>query len=100
MPRAQSVQSNPSPMVALRAAGALAVIKLVRAVVPSPTARPTERPQPDRRGAGDVKRRPGRLGVKNDTPPDAAAAEPGRGREAESPTQIPARGWKDILWRV
>jgi membrane protein len=32
--------------------------------------------------------------------PEAAAAEPGRGREAETPTEIPARGWKDVLWRV
>ena len=29
-----------------------------------------------------------------------ASQEPGRGREATSPTEIPARGWKDILWRV
>src|SRR5215207_11714466 len=29
-----------------------------------------------------------------------ASREPGRGREATSPTEIPARGWKDILWRV
>lgn len=28
------------------------------------------------------------------------AREPGRGREANSPGEIPARGWKDILWRV
>lgn len=28
------------------------------------------------------------------------AHEPGRGREAISPTEIPARGWRDILWRV
>jgi membrane protein len=28
------------------------------------------------------------------------AGEPGRGREATTPTDIPARGWKDILWRV
>jgi membrane protein len=28
------------------------------------------------------------------------AGEPGRGREAITPTAIPARGWKDILWRV
>lgn len=28
------------------------------------------------------------------------AREPGRGREATAPEQIPARGWKDILWRV
>ena len=26
--------------------------------------------------------------------------EPGRGREAEKPTHIPAAGWKDILYRV
>jgi membrane protein len=26
--------------------------------------------------------------------------EAGRGREAKSPTEIPARGWKDIFWRV
>ena len=28
------------------------------------------------------------------------AREPGRGREASSPQDIPARGWKDIFWRV
>ena len=28
------------------------------------------------------------------------AYEPNRGRTASRPTQIPARGWKDILWRV
>jgi membrane protein len=28
------------------------------------------------------------------------AVEPGRGRGAESPAQIPWRGWKDILWRT
>jgi membrane protein len=30
----------------------------------------------------------------------ARAREPGRGREATTPEQIPARGWHDILWRV
>lgn len=28
------------------------------------------------------------------------ATEPGRGREAGEPTDIPALGWRDILWRV
>ena len=28
------------------------------------------------------------------------AAEPGRGREARRPEEIPSRGWVDILWRV
>ena len=30
----------------------------------------------------------------------AAAADDGRGRSTEKPSEIPARGWKDILWRV
>ena len=104
MPPAQNVRSNPSPMAALRAAGTLAAVKLVRAVVPAPSPaappRPRrhsdQRPRPDARGKG----KPGKLGVRNDTRPDKAAREPGRGREADSPTQIPAHGWKDILWRV
>ncbi|KLK94475.1 membrane protein [Microvirga vignae] len=32
--------------------------------------------------------------------PNAAAAETGRGREADKPTEIPSKGWKDILWRT
>ena len=28
------------------------------------------------------------------------AVEPGHGRSADTPTEIPARGWKDILWRT
>jgi membrane protein len=31
---------------------------------------------------------------------DRAALQSGRGRFAERPSQIPTRGWKDILWRV
>ncbi len=30
----------------------------------------------------------------------SAKLQPGRGRTAETPSQIPAKGWKDILWRV
>jgi len=30
----------------------------------------------------------------------ARTMQPGRGRRADTPTEIPARGWKDILWRV
>lgn len=32
--------------------------------------------------------------------PRAAAQEPGRGRQADTPAEIPALGWKDIAWRV
>jgi membrane protein len=30
----------------------------------------------------------------------ARACEPGRGRDADTPGEIPVRGWKDILWRM
>lgn len=32
--------------------------------------------------------------------PPQASSEAGRGRQADTPTEIPATGWKDILWRV
>src|SRR3954471_23315481 len=32
--------------------------------------------------------------------PHGAGRERGRGREATSPHEIPAKGWKDILWRT
>ena len=34
------------------------------------------------------------------TTPDALATQPGRGRRADNPTEIPMRGWKDVLWRI
>jgi hypothetical protein len=30
----------------------------------------------------------------------SAASEPGRGRAANRPSEIPFRGWQDILWRL
>jgi membrane protein len=51
---------------------------------------------PDRRqgGQGDSG-----FGGKQHAGPDSVN-EPGRGREAGTPTAIPSRGWKDVLWRV
>jgi membrane protein len=31
---------------------------------------------------------------------ETRAQQQGRGRDAERPRQIPAKGWKDILWRL
>ncbi len=53
-------------------------------------------------------RHPGQTSPQGDTgftekqhaDPNAAAAEGGRGREADNPTEIPAKGWKDVLWRT
>jgi membrane protein len=50
-----------------------------------------------RRGKGrPVHRHPAR----SLTPAELDAAEPGRGRCARSPLEIPALGWKDVLWRT
>jgi len=57
---------------------------------------------------GHRARRPGQASPHKDTgftekqhaDPTVAAAEGGRGREAEKPTEIPAKGWKDVLWRT
>ncbi|HEY8382637.1 MAG TPA: YihY/virulence factor BrkB family protein [Microvirga sp.] len=51
-------------------------------------------PQPQRAGRNTPE-----FGQKQHAPPQAAE-EPGRGREATTPTEIPATGWKDVLWRV
>lgn len=38
------------------------------------------------------------FGARTEGPP--TTRDDGRGRQAEKPTEIPAKGWKDILWRV
>src|SRR5438477_11942093 len=50
-----------------------------------------ERQRPDGRELSGSERR--RLN-------NRARTDGGRGRSAEKPSDIPARGWKDILWRV
>ena len=69
---------------------------LLRLVVGGRTARSAREPHAGARGAGE----PARGFTKKQHAPQEAAREGGRGREASTPTQIPARGWKDILWRT
>lgn len=65
-------------------------------------------PVPARRAAQrPVRQRPGQaqgadtgFDEKQHADPNAAASENGRGRHADTPTEIPAKGWKDILWRT
>ena len=42
----------------------------------------------------------GRAGEETDRTGDRVGLEAGRGRSADTPSQIPAQGWKDILLRV
>jgi membrane protein len=44
--------------------------------------------------------RPEPLPPRPPTPEDYEALDPGRGRLAQRPMQIPHRGWADIFWRV
>ncbi|EIM30788.1 YihY/virulence factor BrkB family protein [Microvirga lotononidis] len=53
----------------------------------------------DRRATPARGRRPGQESDPQHAPPQAAS-ETRRGREADTPTQIPTLGWKDILWRT
>ena len=56
--------------------------------------RPATHPEPDKRP---------REQFENDQPISdqrRRAKEPGRGRRATAPWEIPWRGWKDVLWRV
>ena len=43
---------------------------------------------------------PARSMPRDRSPPAIAAAEPGRGRSATTPSEVPVRGWKDILLRI
>ncbi len=61
-----------------------------------PSGHPSPRRASAAGGQGDEDRG---FGEKQHAPPHAAH-EKGRGREADTPTEIPARGWKDILWRT
>ena len=53
----------------------------------------------ERDARGDRKQAGSDVGEKQHAPSDARH-EKGRGRHAESPAEIPPRGWKDIAWRV
>lgn len=60
------------------------------------------RPRPGAGGTSDPAKEAGiggAPGASSDRP-DKASREPGRGRQAQSPDDIPAQGWMDIAWRV
>lgn len=100
-PAVQRSGSPQSPSVIATMAAVVAGWALVRLVAGGERQRS---PVPRHPGS----RSPSQAGPQRDTgftekqhaDPHAAAREGGRGREAETPTEIPARGWKDILWRT
>jgi membrane protein len=61
----------------------------------------TEKTEPVEPDAQDWRSRISKDAEVDDLSDDLARArEPGRGREANTPEEIPSRGWSDILWRV
>jgi membrane protein len=89
----------------------LAVVQLVaarRQKAPGPASalrrsgRPTERPAGRGPTTSEREKSPEARDSKSHSGPEAerkAETEKDRGRAAETPTAIPAKGWKDILWR-
>lgn len=63
----------------------------------APPSRPKPRDEVDKAQARAV---PGLSRRRQASPEAMAADEPGRGRGAERPRDIPAKGWKDVLWRT
>ena len=49
---------------------------------------------------GPVKGLPGLSEGRRAAPATLAALEPGRGRDARHPAEMPLKGWKDIVWRT
>ncbi|MBZ6076068.1 YihY/virulence factor BrkB family protein [Microvirga puerhi] len=62
---------------------------------PQPAGIRARQATPDDRGAKQASG----FGARTEAPIDQVRDD-GRGRHADSPTEIPAKGWKDILWRV
>jgi len=77
-----------------------ALVRLVaggeRQPMPAAARRPATQPA---QGKGQARQADTGFAEKQHAPPQAAN-EKGRGRSADTPTEIPARGWKDILWRT
>ncbi|WP_262272447.1 YihY/virulence factor BrkB family protein [Microvirga yunnanensis] len=96
-PSSQDPQKNSTPSTTSALLAAAAGMVLVRLV--SGGSRTTTRPPA--RAPGRTEQTGREAGAQNASQhaPAAAASEPGRGREASAPTEIPAKGW-DILWRT
>lgn len=100
-PAVQQSGSSPAPSAMATMAAVVvgwALVRLVaggeRRVTPAATG-----PMQKRSGPAQPQRDTG-FTEKQHADPRQAASEKGRGREADKPTQIPAKGWKDILWRT
>jgi membrane protein len=100
-PAVQQPGSSPTPSAMATMAAVVVGWALVR-LVAGGERHPA--PVPGRsmdRSKGQARRPPDTgFSEKQHANPHAAAAEKGRGREADKPTEIPAKGWKDILWRT
>jgi membrane protein len=77
-----------------------ALVKLVaggeRRPMPAGTGRQAQRPP---QGTRQARGADTGFAEKQHASPEAAS-EKGRGRSADTPTEIPSTGWKDILWRT
>lgn len=103
-PAVQQPGSSPAPSAMATMAAVVVGWALVRLVAggerqPAPVAGRAANRGPGRAQSRQAHEAPG-FAEKQHADPNQATTEPGRGREAAKPTQIPAKGWKDILWRT
>jgi membrane protein len=101
-PAVQPPRESQSPTAIATMVSVVLGWALIRVVAGSDrAARPAHarRPQQNAGGSRDDGADRG-FGEKQHAPPEQATQERGRGRHADTPTEIPAKGWKDILWRT
>src|SRR5215203_313760 len=95
-PRPPNMPARPTSS-RLPALGAILGLALLRLVTGRGSTRSDRVPAPP----GTRAERRQDHGPSNSAPPSSGAGrERDRGREATTPTDIPAKGWKDILWRT
>lgn len=102
----QSFSQQSSSAIATLWAVALgwAIVRLVASGAERrPPSASSRQPYPQRRQARQNRtgqHTPPGFADKQHVSPQAAQTEKGRGRHADTPTEISAKGWKDILWRT
>jgi membrane protein len=100
-PAVQQPASSPAPSAMATMAAVVVGWALVRLVAGGERqAPPTASRSMGRRQSSARPQQDTGFTEKQHADPHQAASESGRGRKADKPTEIPAKGWKDILWRT
>jgi membrane protein len=94
-PMRSAAETRPAAKTALTVTdlGVVLGYTLLNAILPGKDVKETEQPPSVAFGGQSSRQEPPVVQV-------SRAAEPGRGRGATKPVEIPWRGWRDVLWRT